>query len=84
MEIRFVKKEELRKVDEKIASALAGYVKCSKLVSCSKCGCLLYKKDAIKGKSEIETVPVYTIFGESSEVEEYIVTRYYCRRCKTK
>jgi len=51
----------------------SGFVKHKDLVTCEKCGCLMYKWSAAKGKSKIKTR------GECFK-EEYIFTPYYCKK----
>lgn len=52
-------------------------VKEDSLVECKTCGCILKKETAIKGKSRIEKVPIFTwSFITRAEV---IVNDFYCK-----
>ena len=67
-------------------------VKRDDLITCEKCKCLMYKNDAIKGKSIIKRKTVYhntynsynPLGALEGTTEEYLFTPYYCQRCKPK
>ena len=49
----------------------------SEIVECDKCGCLLYKGKASKGKGEIRTKRA--VYFMHTIDEEYIHYPYYCK-----
>lgn len=53
------------------------------IIACDKCGQLIFKKDAIKQKSEIKRKYMREPFGIfSTSSEEYIYNDYFCKRCE--
>jgi len=51
------------------------------IASCSKCKCLVYKKEAIKEPSTVEMKKLYNPHGNFYHDEEVVVENYSCHRC---
>jgi hypothetical protein len=84
----------LRGVEKLLSEINRGYVHndyckqtCSSvLLTCESCGCAVVKGEEVEGKHEVRErqhriVPAYGLIWSSFEIEKYIHTPVYCKRC---